>query len=236
MSKSPLFVIIAVMALAVAVAGAFTWLPVIMGKEKGNQPKNETHIKAPFIAGTADEKPADDAPAEPAATPAEPRGEAPALTGKIAYVNSDSLLTNYAYYKKLKGQLEQKAGAAERDMEGRLRKLENDVMSARQKAESGGMSQQQMMETEQNLMRRQQEIGQYRDKETERLMNEERKMTEQLNKSIKEYLRRYSQQHGYDYILGYSNTGGVLYANERNDITSDVLRGLNEEYKAKAGK
>jgi len=33
-------------------------------------------------------------------------------------------------------------------------------------------------------------------------------------------------------VIGYSKGGGVLYAKEDLDITQDVLKGLNEEYKS----
>lgn len=33
-------------------------------------------------------------------------------------------------------------------------------------------------------------------------------------------------------VIGYSKGGGVLYAKEDLDITQDVLKGLNEDYKS----
>jgi outer membrane protein len=37
-------------------------------------------------------------------------------------------------------------------------------------------------------------------------------------------------------VIGYSKGGGVLYAKEDLDITQDVLKGLNEEYKSSGKK
>jgi outer membrane protein len=37
-------------------------------------------------------------------------------------------------------------------------------------------------------------------------------------------------------VIGYSKGGGVLYAKEDLDITQEVLKGLNEEYKGSGKK
>jgi outer membrane protein len=44
-----------------------------------------------------------------------------------------------------------------------------------------------------------------------------------------DYLDRYNEKAGYDYIL---NGANVLVGPEVNNITADILNALNEEYEA----
>lgn len=147
---------------------------------------------------------------------------------RIVYVHVDSLLDNYNYYQNTQKKLEQRTRAAEKDIEGRMRTLEKDMMEAQQKAQAGQMTRDQMMQTEQELMQRQQELVAYRDKSTQALVDEEKKMTKELYGNIRSYLTKYKEQNPYDYVLIYTDqAGAILYANDSLNITADVLKGLN---------
>ena len=52
----------------------------------------------------------------------------------------------------------------------------------------------------------------------------------QITDSVINFANRYNKTYNADYILGYTKGGGILVANEKYDITQDIITGLNEEY------
>ena len=49
---------------------------------------------------------------------------------------------------------------------------------------------------------------------------------------INAFIKEYGKKHAYAYILGATENGNILYAPDGDDITEEVLEGLNREYKA----
>jgi len=48
--------------------------------------------------------------------------------------------------------------------------------------------------------------------------------------TISSFMKNYNKKTNYDFILGYSKGGGILFANEAYDITKQVLEELNKQY------
>jgi outer membrane protein len=46
---------------------------------------------------------------------------------------------------------------------------------------------------------------------------------------LHKYIELYNEEKGYDYILSYSKDGSILYANKENDITRDIIEGMNSK-------
>jgi outer membrane protein len=47
---------------------------------------------------------------------------------------------------------------------------------------------------------------------------------------VNEYVKRYGEKNGYTIILANTQIGNIAYAEDRIDITDEVLKGLNSEY------
>jgi outer membrane protein len=150
---------------------------------------------------------------------------------QIAYVNSDSLLLNYKYYKNTIKELDEKRKKLETEIGGRARSLENEAVSFQQKGRNMSLEQAQL--TEQNLYRKQQELVQYRDRLSQQLAQEEQERTELLYNNIAQYLKEYTRDKPYKLVFGYSRGGGILFADNSLEITAEVLAGLNKEYSDK---
>ena len=152
-------------------------------------------------------------------------------TNGIVYVNSDSLLNNYELYKQSKKTLEDKNKRLEAELSSKMQQLQNEAAAYQQRA--GGMTNEQRQATEEGLMMKQQQLAQRRDELGQQLMSEEQKMTEQLYTTIAEYIKKYNAKGSFQYVLGFSKGGGILYANDSLDITKQVIDGLNKEFKEK---
>lgn len=163
---------------------------------------------------------------------------ASASASRIVYVNTDTLLTNYDYYKDIVKEFENKRFAAENELQRRTKSFQNEVALFQRQAQAGGMSQEQGQTKQQQLAAKEQDIMFYRDNTANSLAEEQAKKTDELISNIQDYLKEYNKDDRYDMVIGYSKGGGVLYAKEQMDITAEVLKGLNAEYadKKKSGK
>jgi outer membrane protein len=149
---------------------------------------------------------------------------------QYAYVNVDSLLTKYDYFKVTRTQLEDRRKKLETEIAGRTRSLENEVVSAQRKANTMTLEQAQL--TEQNLRRKEQELMRYQNDAARQLAEEEQKKNEELINNISLYLKKHTEDKPYKIVFGYSKGGGILYATDSLDITQEVLKGLNQDYQA----
>lgn len=158
-------------------------------------------------------------------------GDAIANTGglSIVYINSDTLLTHYDYYKEQATLLEQKGKDADAAMQARTRALEREFRTAQEKVQTGTMTPKQVQSEEQRLVQKQQSLMAEQERLGQSLMAEQQKLQEDLQTRIKSLLKDLQKEKGYDYILNYGPGSGVLMVDESLDITREVLKRLNEK-------
>jgi outer membrane protein len=157
----------------------------------------------------------------------------------IAYVNIDTLLRNYEFFKKVEKEMKGKQSVIETDLNGRASQLEREIATFQQNVNSGSITIQAAKEQEQQLMQKQQGLMQYRESIGRQYMEEEQKNTEKVFKNIREYVQKYAQDKGYTFILergGAIVGSGILFADSTRDVTREILKGLNDEYKESSTK
>jgi len=148
---------------------------------------------------------------------------------KIVYVNSDSLLTKYEYFKELKSKMETKGKAAQNDMAAKTQAFQREVQQYQQQQNT--LPADQRAATEQRLSRKQQELQAYEQNAGAALQSEQAKEQEVLYNKVAEYLKSYAKTKGYKMVLTYSKgNSAILFADESLDVTNAVIVGLNEAY------
>ncbi|SKB28149.1 OmpH family outer membrane protein [Daejeonella lutea] len=148
----------------------------------------------------------------------------------IVYVNSDSLLNNYEYFKDVKNVFQEKSKKAQADLSAKSTAFQREVAQYNQSAAS--LSADQRQGTEQRLARKQQELAAYNQNAGNALANEEAIENEKLYNKVSEYLKGFAKTKGYKMVLTYSKANPtVLFADESLDVTKEVLAGLNDAYK-----
>lgn len=153
---------------------------------------------------------------------------AAAATGRIAYVNVDTLQAHYEFMKNEATQMEQQTQAAEAEFQREAQKFQSEAAAFQQKAKSGGFSSEaEGRAAEQRMMQMQQSLENRRTQMTEDLQKKQIASGERIQSTIDAFLAEYNKDNKYDYIISYSKAGPVLYANKAFDITQDVLKGLN---------
>ncbi len=148
----------------------------------------------------------------------------------IAYVNFDTLLTNYEMFADKQAELMKKRDESEAELQTKSRKLEKQVVDFQKKVKNGLITRTKAQVMQQDLGKKEQELYQLRDQLANKLSEEEQVMNRQVMFSIMEYLKEYNKEHSYRFIVS-NNFGGPLLFSDRNlNITSDVLVGLNKYY------
>lgn len=159
---------------------------------------------------------------------------AEAQSRAIVYVNVDSLLTKYDFFKDTQKVLESKRFQLENELATKGRNLQNKVAFFQQRAAT--MTQEQGRATEASLQKEQQDIMAYRERAAQSLASEEQTKNKQLYDQIYDYLKKINAQNKYEFVLGYTKGGGILFANPAADQTKAILDGLNKEYQPKQTK
>lgn len=152
---------------------------------------------------------------------------------KIVYVQIDSLLTNYDFFKDTKKELENKRFQLENELGTKGRSLENEIAFFQQKAQT--MTVEQARSTEAQLVKKQQEFAQHRDRAVQTLSQEEATKNEELYTQIKAYIQKYNKENQYEFVLGYTQGGGILFADSTLNVTEKMIEGLNKAYAEKNG-
>ncbi len=149
---------------------------------------------------------------------------------KIVYVNADTLLEKYEYFKDIRTSLEAKAQKAQADLQSRSNAFQREVADYQQKAPT--MSAADRQSTEERLARKQDELARHNQNASASFAQEEASENEKLYSKITDYLKKHSKANGYKLVLTYSTSNpAVLYADESLEITDEVLAALNAEYK-----
>ncbi len=147
----------------------------------------------------------------------------------IAYVNSDSLLKNYDYFKDLEKQFNEKRDKLNAEYQNRGMGLQREIQNFQ--ATAGNMTQNQARAVQEDLSKKQQNLMMYQEQLGQQLMQEEARMNTALYDKVAAYLRTYGLDKNLQIVLTYTKGSGVLYANDSLDITNEVMVGLNEAYK-----
>jgi outer membrane protein len=148
----------------------------------------------------------------------------------IVYVNSDSLLSNYDYYKAVRDKFQEKSKKAQADLTAKGTAFQREVAAYQQGA--ANLSAEQRANTEERLARKQQELATYNQNAGNALANEEAAENDKLYNKVSDYLKVYAKSKGYKIVLTYSKSNpAVLYADESLDVTKAVVDGLNADYK-----
>ncbi len=169
-------------------------------------------------------------PGTPAAGTGADTVKTPLRSPEIVYVNSDSLLSNYDLFKEARNRMEAKAKKAQADLQAKGTAFQREIADYEKNAPT--MSAEQRQTTEERLARKQNELAQHNQNASASLAQDEAQENEKLYTKVSEYLKKHSQEKGYKYVLTYSTANpAVLYADRSLEITEEIVKGLNEEYK-----
>lgn len=152
---------------------------------------------------------------------------------RIAYIEIDSLTTQYEFAKEKSLELEKKGTNARNTIQSKSQQFEKNAQAFQQKLQSNGYTSREQAEAAQaSLQREQQNIMALQQRLESELASEQQKFLQALQDSLNNFLADYNKDKKYDMIV---NKAAVLFADKRFDITADVVNGMNRRYKKESG-
>ena len=148
----------------------------------------------------------------------------------IAFVNSDTVSKYYEFAKKIQKTLTTKRSEAEGQIKSKYFAYESLVQEF-EKA-SPIMGDREKMEKAQKIRLLEQEIMQVEQQLSEQVSRQELELTESYIVKTNDYMQEIGKTLGYDYVMSYRVGGAMLYANERHDITNEIIKLLNKRYES----
>ena len=149
----------------------------------------------------------------------------------LAYVEVDSLLTQYEFCIKEKAALEAKSKQYEAQINAKMSQFQKASVDFQQKVQSGAFTSQAQGEAaQQRLIRLQQEGAKLQQDVQQRMLKAQEKYNKTLRDSVQSFLKDYNREKHYDMIIS-KQGDNVLYENDKLDITKEVVDGLNKRFK-----
>lgn len=155
------------------------------------------------------------------------------VTGKnlvFAYIDTDSIQVKYELAKVVQNEIKRKESAITAEMERLEKNYKNKIAGYQQRQAS--MSPEQMEAAGREVQGMQQQIMEKKQSLTEDFNNFIASKNMSVMNEIKDYLKEYNANGRYSFIFSYE-PGLFYYKDSAFDITSDVLHGLNDQYRNK---
>ena len=150
---------------------------------------------------------------------------------KIAYVEVDSLMTQYDFAKDYSVTLQKKSINARNTLTQKGNALQAAVNNFQQKINNNGFqSREQAAGVQAAIERQQRDLQELQARLENELASETAKFNVALRDSLQNFLNAYNKDKQFDLILSKAGDN-ILMANKKYDITNDVINGLNKRYK-----
>jgi outer membrane protein len=155
-------------------------------------------------------------------------------TGKVfrlAYFNLDSLEAHYQYFKDVLDQVKSKENEMNAELSGMEKSYQNKISEWQKKAST--MSRTESEQAQQEYAQMQQSYQIRKQTLQESLLKNNEDMKADIRKKIEDYLKEYNREKGFNYIISYEANSFIYIRDTANNITDDLVSGLNAAYKKK---
>ena len=149
---------------------------------------------------------------------------------KIAYVEGDSIMSQYKFCKDYSLILQKKGQNIQSTLASKQQALQAAAANFQQKVQQNAYTREQAEAIQAGLQKQSADLQGL----NQRLSNEFQVETEKYNAALRDSLRHFLNEYNKDkkYSLILSKAGdNLLYADKAFDITNDVVAGLNKAYK-----
>ena len=149
----------------------------------------------------------------------------------MAYFDTDSLEAHYQYFKDVLDQVKGKENEMNAELGNMEKSYQKKISEWQKKASTmtpaeGQEAQQEYAQMQQNYQTRKQTLQ-------ESLMKHNEDLKADIRKKIEDYLKEYNKGKGYNYIISYEANSFIYIRDTANNITDELVSGLNADYKKK---
>jgi len=149
---------------------------------------------------------------------------------KTAYIDTSKLMEEYTESKDLQAKFKTKSDEMGHELELEVKRFKEDAANFQRNAQANGQ-----MWAQQNgaaLQKREQELQYAQQAMSQQLQQESGVEMDSLVSGVKKFIKNYGKEKGYAYIYGSEGSSTVLYAEDKYDITKDIVKLLNDKYKS----
>lgn len=150
---------------------------------------------------------------------------------KIAYVEVDSIMTQYQFCKEYSLIMQKKGQNIQNTLAQKQQQLEAAAANFQQKIQQNAYTREQAQAIQSQLQRQNADLQALNQRLSGEFQNETEKYNKALRDSIQHFLASYNQSKKFTLILSKAGDN-ILYADKAHDITKDVIAGLNKAYKS----
>ena len=152
---------------------------------------------------------------------------------KIAYVEVDSIMSQYKFCKEYSLILQKKGQNIQNTLAQKQQALQAAAANFQQKVQQNAYTREQAEGVNASLQKQSNDLQMLNQRLSAEFQNETDQFNKALRDSIQHYLASYNKDKKYSII--FSKQGdNLLYADKAYDITNDIIVGLNKAYKGKA--
>lgn len=151
---------------------------------------------------------------------------------KIAYVEVDSIMTQYTFAKEYAAILEKKGNNIQATIAKKSQALQSAAANFQQKIQQNAYTREQAEAIQAGLQKQNNDLQGLQQRLSNEFANEQAKYNKALHDSIANFLSSYNKDKKYSIIFSKSGDN-LLYADKAYDITKEVIAGLNKAYKSK---
>ena len=154
---------------------------------------------------------------------------------KTAYVDTSVLMKEYTEAKDVEAKYKAKAEEKGRQLQAEINRFKQEAGNFQAQAQANGQEWAQKKGAE--LQKREQQLAYAQQSLAQQLQQEGGTEMDSLIVGVKKFIKAYGKEKGYAYIYGTSDSNAsILYAEEKTDITKEIVKLLNEKYKASSEK
>ncbi len=149
---------------------------------------------------------------------------------KTAYVDTSELMKEYTEAKDLEAKYKAQSAEKGRQLEAEINRFKQDAANFQSQAQANGQEWAQKKAAE--LQKREQQLGYAQQALAQQLQQESGAEMDTLVTGVKKFIKDYGKKNGYTYIYGTGDVASILYAEDKLDITKDIIKALNDKYKS----
>ena len=149
---------------------------------------------------------------------------------KIAFVEVDSIMTQYDFCKDYTQILQKKGQNIQNTLAAKQRSLEQAAANFQQKLQQNAYTREQAEGIQASLQKQAADLDALNQRLSNEFQTETDKYNNALRDSIQHFLAKYNKDKNFSLILSKAGDN-LLYADKAFDITAEVIAGLNKAYK-----
>lgn len=151
---------------------------------------------------------------------------------KMAFVEVDSIMSQYNFCKEYSKTLEQKGNNIQKTLASKQQALQAAAANFQQKVQQNAYTREQAEAIQAGLQKQNNDLQVLNQRLTQEFQAETAKFNQALHDSLQHFLAVYNKDRKYGMIFA-KQGDNVLYADKAYDITAEVVAGLNKAYKSK---